>query len=294
MILDNDPVEYVTVHDGHKVATYSYGSGDNVLLLLNGGPGNPSIDIRKCFEPLAGSNLRIVSFDQLGTGRSDCPDDRSLWTIERYAEEVEMVCEQLGLERLHLLGHSWGGMLAIEYAVNYPARLRSLILEGTIADVAHHMKETRRLRLSLGPETETMMQRHEAQGTMDHPEYQAALTILHYRHVVRMDEPTDTLKYQSEHDNKAIYRTMQGENEFLFNGNLRDWSRLADLHKISCPVQIFVGEFDHLTPECSRLIKQGIPNSRLTIFRGCGHGPRREAPREYQSRLLEFLSHVPE
>lgn len=292
MIVDNDPVNYITVHKGHKVAAYSYGEGDNVLMLLNGGPGNPSIDIRKCFEPLANKNLRIVSFDQLGTGRSDCPDDTSLWTIERYAEEVEMVCEQMGLEKLHILGHSWGGMLAIEYAVTFPERLRSLILEGTIADVEHHQKETKRLRLNLGPETEVMMQRHEAQGTMDHPEYQAAMTILHYRHVVRMDEPPETLKYQFENDNKKIYRTMQGENEFIHTGNLAGWSRLADLHKITCPVQIFVGEFDHLTPECSRLIKQGLPNSKLYIFRGCGHGPRREAVEEYRRKLIEFLDSV--
>jgi len=292
MIEDDDLVEFVSVHKGHKVAVYSYGSGDNVLMLLNGGPGNPSIDIRKCFEPLASSSLRIVSFDQLGTGRSDCPDDISLWTIERYAEEVEMVRTHLGLQTIHILGHSWGGMLAIEYTVNNPNRVRSLILEGTIADTAHHESETRRLRLSLGPETEAMMQRHEAQGTFDHPEYQAALTILHYRHVVRMDELTETLEYQSQNHNKTIYRTMHGENEFCFTGNFSTWSRLADLHKISCPVQIFVGEFDHLTPECSRLIKQRIPHSKLHVFRGCGHGPRRENVTEYREKLLKFLSAV--
>lgn len=292
MLIDDDPIRYVTVHNGHKVATYSYGNSDNVLMLLNGGPGNPSYDIRMCFAPLAALDLRIVSFDQLGTGRSDRPDDRSLWTIERYAEEVEMVCRQLELESLHILGHSWGGMLAIEYAVKHPHRVRSLILEGTVADMAHHERETRRLRLSLGPETEAMMQRHEAQGTFSHPEYQAALTILHYRHVVRMDRPTDSLMHQFGNENRTIYRTMHGENEFCFNGNLSRWSRLADLNKISCPVQIFVGEFDHLTPDCSRLIKQGIPHADLYVFRGCGHGPRREAPEEYKTRLLEFLSEI--
>ncbi len=292
MINDDDPIEFVTVYKGHKVATYSYGAGDNVLMLLNGGPGNPSIDIRKCFEPLANSALRIVSFDQLGTGRSDCPDDLSLWTIERYAEEVDMVRAQLGLDTMHVLGHSWGGMLAIEYAINNPHRVRSLILEGTVADMPHHDHELRRLRLSLGPETETMMQRHEAEGTLDHPEYQAALTILHYRHVVRMDEPPETLKYQFENDNKTIYQAMVGENDFCRSGNLSVWSRLDDLPKIVCPTQIFVGEFDHLTPECSRLIKEGIPQSRLHVFRGCGHGPRREAVTEYREKMLEFLEGV--
>lgn len=292
MVLDDDPITEVYVHQGHKVAAYSYGAGDDVLFLLNGGPGNPSIDIRKCFEPLAGPNLRIVSFDQLGTGRSDVPDDTSLWCIKRYAEEVEMVRAQLGCGKVHLLGHSWGGMLAQEYALAYPDNVRSLILEGTIGDEPHYQSEAFRLRLALGPETETMLQRHEAANTTDHPEYQAVLTILYYRHVVRMDHWPETLLYQSKNDNPAIYQYMFGENEFYTTGTLKGWSVLSRLNEIKCPVQIFVGEHDHLTPACSTLIKNEIPHARLHVFRGAGHGPRRESTTEYREKLLEFLASV--
>lgn len=262
-LIDDDPITKVTVHHGHKVAAYSYGSGENVLLLLNGGPGNPSIDIRKCFEPIAGPDLRIVTFDQLGTGRSDTPQDTSLWCIKRYTEEIEMVRDAMGWGRVHVLGHSWGGMLAQEYALAYPQNVRSLILEGTLADQAHLEVELSRLRAALGVETEMMMQRHEADGTTDHPEYQAALTILLYRHIVRMDVWPDSLVYQSQNDNPAIYRHMLGDNEFFCTGTLKNWSVVDRLHEIKCPVQIFVGEHDHLTPACSTLIKQHIPHAAL-------------------------------
>ncbi len=103
--------------DGFKVVAYSFGTGDEVLFCLNGGPGLPCDYLRDAHSVLARHGFRVVAFDQLGTGASDRPTDPTLWTIGRYVEETETVRRALKLDRVHLLGHSWGGWLAIEYAL---------------------------------------------------------------------------------------------------------------------------------------------------------------------------------
>ncbi len=157
----------------YKVVTYSFGSGNETILLLNGGPGLPCDYLREAHSFLADHGYRVVIFDQLGTGKSDRPTDKGLWTITRYVEEVETVRQALGLGQVHLLGHSWGGWLAIEYALTHGQRLKSLMLEDTMADIPHAVAELNRLRGALGSETVAMMLRHEAQGTINHPEYLA-------------------------------------------------------------------------------------------------------------------------
>ena len=274
----------------YRLAGYTAGTGDETILVLNGGPGLPSYDIRDSMMPLARAGYRVVSYDQLGTGMSDNPDDPSLWTIERYCQEVEVVRQAFGLSDFFLLGHSWGGMLAVEYAVEFGTALKGLILEGACADSLHFAQEARALARRLGDETISMMTRHEAEGTMNHPEYKAAITLLEYRHIWRMEIPWTGLDYQKANWNRQIYEAMQGPNEFLFTGNLREWNRIEDLKSLSCPALLLVGEHDHITPECSRLMHAAIPNSRLVVFRNCGHVPRREVPDLYLREVSDFIS----
>lgn len=113
--------------DGYKVVAYSFGSGPETLFCLNGGPGLPCDYLREAHSCLIDKGYRVVAFDQLGTGASDRPTDPSLWTIGRYVEETETVRKALGLGKVHMLGHSWGGWLAIDYALTYPENLQTLI-----------------------------------------------------------------------------------------------------------------------------------------------------------------------
>jgi proline iminopeptidase len=172
---------------GHEVVTYSYGNSSDVILLLNGGPGIPCDYLREPMIRMVDEGYRVIAFDQLGTGQSDRPDDISLWTIVRYAEEVEIVRNALGLGRVNLLGSSWGGMLAVEYALGHQDALNTLILDNTFADTSSKCRN-RAGCAALGPETVAMMQSHEAEGSFDHPEYHAALTLLEYRHSCRLLE----------------------------------------------------------------------------------------------------------
>jgi proline iminopeptidase len=230
-----------------------------------------------------------VTYDQLGCGQSDHPTDPRLWTIGRYVEEVETVRQALGLGQVHLLGHSWGGWLGIEYALAHPGALKSLVLSNTCADMPHLLSELGRLRAALGSETVAMLQRHEAAGTLQHPEYQAAVTLLNYRHVHRLAELPESLKASLDGWNMGPYATMQGPNEFLYTGNLKDWNRIGDLGRIAVPALVIVGEHDELTPACAMRMHQALPNARIAVLRNCSHLAMYEDPPAYFASLTAFL-----
>jgi proline iminopeptidase len=276
--------------DGYKVVTYSFGAGDDVLLCLNGGPGLPCDYLRDSHSFLSDHGYRVVAFDQLGCGASDKPYDETLWNITRYVEEVETVRKALDLGKVHLIGQSWGGWLSIEYGVTYPDNLKTVVLENTCGDMPHLVSELERHRAALGPETVAMMQRHEAEGTLDHPEYQAAITILNYRHVCRLPEYPAPVMRSLNDWNMDVYGRMQGPNEFLYTGNLKDWNRIPDMHRITCPVLITVGQHDELTPACSLKMKNALPNAELKVFANSSHMPFFEEPDVFFPVLLDFLA----
>ncbi len=287
---ENHGAEVVDVQvDGYKVVTYSYGTGDNVLFLLNGGPGLPCDYLRDPHIPLANEGYRVIAFDQLGCGNSDRPEDSALWCISRYVEEVETVRKALGLEHVHLLGQSWGGWLSIEYALTYPDAIRSLILANTCGDLPHLTTELNRMRDALGSETVAMMLHHEALGTLDHPEYQAAITILNYRHVCRLKEWPRSLLASVEDWNMGPYGTMQGPNEFLYIGNLKDWNRIPDMHQLQMPTLIVTGTHDEIGPACALKMDNVLPNSEVVIFPNSSHVPFYEEPDDYFKALKGFL-----
>ena len=281
--------QHIITVDGYRVVAYEFGSGDEVVLCLNGGPGLPCDYLREAHACLADEGYRVVAFDQLGTGRSDRPDDPALWDMARYVREVETVRQTLGLGAVHLLGHSWGGWLGIEVALHNPGAIKSLILENTAADMPHLIEELHRLRAALGPETVAMMLRHEAMGTLDHPAYQAAITLLNYRHVCRLDQwPAPVVRLLDDW-NMGPYVRMQGPNEFLYTGNLATWSRAADLGAIRAPCLITCGQHDELTPACAMKMKQGLPQAELHVFPNSSHMPFYEEPQAYYPVLLDFL-----
>jgi proline iminopeptidase len=283
-----DAMERIAV-EGGTVQTYSFGSGDEVLLLANGGPGLPCDYMRDSHSHLADRGWRVVTWDQLGTGRSDRPTDPALWTIERYARELEQVRTGLGLGPVHLLGQSWGGWLAIEYALTFPDGLRSLILSNTAGDLPHLVEELNRLRAALGTETVTMMLAREADGSIDHPEYKAAVDVLNWRHVHRMETIPPALKRSEDGMVFDIYNAMQGPNEFVYIGNLKDWNRIPDMGRITCPAFIIVGEHDELTPACAMRMHHALPDSTIRVFKNASHSTCFETPEPYFAALTAFL-----
>ena len=276
--------------DDYEVVTYEYGDGEEVLFLLNGGPGLPCNYLRDPLLRMVSDGLRVVTYDQLGCGASDKPKDKSLWTIKRYVEEVEAVRQALGLGQLHLLGHSWGGWLAIEYALTYLDSIKSLVLSNTCGDMPHLIGELERHRAALGPETVAMMQRHEAEGTFEHEEYKAAVTLLNYRHVLRLADWPASVHASLDDWNMDVYGTMQGPNEFLYTGNLKTWNRIDDLARVTVPALVLVGQHDELTPACALRMHNALPNSQIKVFPNSSHMPFYEEPEAYFATLSGFLA----
>lgn len=289
MAREADEILAVELPGGHAIQTYHCGSGDEVLLCLNGGPGLPCDYLREPHSSVTERGYRVIAYDQLGCGRSDRPQDVGLWTVGRYVEELETLFRALDLPPVHLLGHSWGTFLGIDHALTYPGRIKSLILADGAGDIPHLVGELHRLRAALGPATVEMMQRHEAEGTLDHPEYAAAVTILNYRHVCRLDNWPDSLKRSLDDWNMAVYGTMQGPNEFTFTGNYKDWSRLDAMDRITVPTLVLCGMHDELTPACSMRMHQKLPNSTIRVFKNSSHMPFYEEPDAYFATLLDFL-----
>ncbi len=283
-----DQIIRVPVH-GHEVVTYSFGTGDEVLLCLNGGPGLPCDYIRDSHSRLASDRFRLVAFDQLGCGASDRPDDESLWTLGRYVEEVEIVRAALDLGTVHLLGHSWGTWLGIEYALTHSDAFKTLILADGAANIPHLVGELDRLSSALGGETIAMMKRHEADGTTDHPEYKGAIEIMNYRHMCRLQSWPEPLMRSIQGFNPAPYTALQGPSEFCYTGSLRNWNRVDQLHCITQPALVICGRHDLLTPACSQMMHDALPNSQMTVFPDSSHTPFFEEPEPYFAALQAFL-----
>jgi len=290
--MQQDYIETTIKYDNFNLVCYDSANLENkyTIFLLNGGPGLPCNYLRDPHIKLIKKGFRIFTYDQLGCGKSSKPTNSTLWNINRYVEEVEYVRKEFNLGKIILLGHSWGGWLGIEYAIKYQNNIEKLILENTCGDMPHMISELERLRGNLGSETLKMMMKHEAEGTLDHEEYQAAITILNYRHVCRLDVWPQSIYDSLDEWNMDVYGTMQGPNEFLYTGNLKNWNRIDEMSKITTPTLITVGMHDELTPACSMKMHDALPNSNLKVFKNSSHMPFYEEPENYFMELEKFLS----
>ena len=269
------------------------GTGDAVpLLTLHGGPG-AGHDYLESLEHLS-TDRPVVFYDQLGCGRSDKPDDDSLWNIGRYVEELDALREALDLSRIHLLGHSWGGWLAIEYMMGSPSGVESLTLASTSSSIPQAASETARLKGYLPRKVLDVLEQGEAAGDLHSREYEAAAMVFLKRHLCRLDPWPDSVVRSMKHgmENPTPYQTIQGPNEFTFDGNLKDWDRTYRLSEISVPTLITVGRHDELTPACAETLLSGIPNSQLVVFEYSAHVSHIEEQDKFLQTLRAFLDTV--
>jgi proline-specific peptidase len=263
------------------------------LLCLHGGPGF-SHDYLEPLAAIASKGRRVVFYDQLGSGRSDHPNDPSIWTMQLYLEELDVVRNVLGLDRIHLLGQSWGGQLATEYALTKPNGLESLILADSLVDSVQWMSETNRLRSEMPDKARRILEKHESQGTTDDPEYQEATMEFYRRHVCRLPVWPNVLNASFDWFNKypEVYKTMWGTNEFNVTGTLRNWSVVSRLGEINIPTMILSGQYDESTPIINQTINKGIKGSEWVIFENSSHTPHLEEPKKYLMVLEQFLERV--
>ena len=263
------------------------------LVCLHGGPGAPH-DYLEPLEALVETGRRIVFYDQIGCGNSWIQKPADFWTVELFVAEVEAVRDALGLDRIHLFGSSWGGMLAMEYALTQPVGLASLILSSSPASIPMWEAETGRLRRELPADVRAVLDEQEAAGTLDSPEYEAASMEFYKRHVCRVfpfpDYVQRTFAGLGEHP--EVYMQMQGPNEFVITGTLRTWEITARLPEIRVPTLITAGAHDEFTPAQAQVVHEGIAGSELVTFEDSSHMQYVEETDRYLELVSAFLDRI--
>ena len=260
------------------------------LLLLHGGPG-ASHDYLENLEALASPEREVIFYDQLGCGKSDQPDDPALWTVELFVRELARMRESLGLSRVHILGQSWGGMLAIEYMLTRPPGVVSLILSNATSSMPLWVAEANRLRAALPADVNATLLEHERAGTTSSAEYAKAMMTFYDRHVCRVTPYPDFVE-RSFAQIGVVYKTMSGPSEFHVTGVIRDWDRTSRLGEIRTPTLVISGEFDESTPTINRVLHEGIAGSQWVMLKNCSHLSHVEDPQGYMLTVRDFLARV--
>lgn len=282
---------------GHKVWYRIVGErempGKFPLLCLHGGPG-ATHDYLEPLEAMADTGRRVIFYDQLGAGNSDHPHNPALWTVPLFVEELGVVREALGLDRLHILGQSWGGMLGMEYALTQPAGLVSLVVSDSPASMLQWVAEANRLRAELPPEVQETLLRHEADGTTKDPAYQEAMLVFYRRHVCRLDPWPACVEraFKKMDEEPEVYNTMNGPSEFHVIGLLKDWDIVDRLGEIQVPTLVLSGRYDEATPLIAETVHRGIRGSEWVLFENSSHMPHVEETDRYLQVLTNFLQRV--
>jgi proline iminopeptidase len=273
---------------GFKLFYRSFGTGDNVLLCLHGGPGIPHYYLLPLAK-LASNNFRVVLYDQLGVGSSEKPEDSSLFNIERGAEEVEGVRKALGLGKIYLLGSSYGGALALQYALKYQQHIKKLIIASGLASVSETVTEMVRLKTLLPKEVQEVMKKYELKSAFLHPEYLKAVELYYHNFLCRLPEWPEQVVRALNELSVPVYFTQNGPNEFTIIGTWKGWDITERLPEIKVPTLVTVGKYDEVTPKIAETIHHGIAGSLLKVFENSGHLTMWDEEEKYLKTVKEFI-----
>jgi proline iminopeptidase len=262
-------------------------NGPTPLLCLHGGPGFTHYYL-EALEALA-DRRQVIFYDQLGCGRSDRPEDAALWTVDRFVEELAQVRAALRLDRLHLFGSSWGGMLAMQYVLDRQPDLVSLTLCGSPASMIRWVRDCEELLSAEPPETRQVIREHERSGFTACPEYQAAILGFYRKHVCRLTPWPPGLERSFAEAGYQVYNTMNGPSEFTVTGTLKTWDIMDRLPEIAVPALLVGGRYDECTPGHLEEMHRRIPGSQLAIIEDASHLCFAEQPAEFNKLINAFF-----
>jgi len=272
------------------------------VLLLHGGPG-ATHELYECFDGyLPQEGIEYIYYDQLGSYYSDQPTDSILWTTERFVEEVEQVRIALGLDasNFYLLGQSWGGILAIEYALKYQQNLKGLIVSNMVSSIPTYNAYAKEV---LGPQMPEKVFKEimeiEAQEDFSNPRYMELLMEHHYtEHILRkpLDEWPESVNRCFNHFNQIVYVYMQGYSEFGITGNatLLDWDRSGDLKRIETPTLVIGATHDSMDPKHKEWMASEFPNGEFLLCENGSHLSQYDDQKTYFGGLIDFINSVDE
>jgi L-proline amide hydrolase len=261
-------------------------SGMAPLVALHGGPGST----HHYFGPLErlGDERPVVLYDQIGCGSSDRPQDIA-WSVAVFREELDAVRVQLGLDRIHLLGTSWGGMLALEHVLSGAQGIVSLILSSTLASVDQWAAEQMVLRNALPADVVEVLDRHDRAGTYDDPEYERAMQVYYDRHLYRGPKPRAEMERWAAERATDVYHAMQGPNEWTITGAIKGWDVRERLGEIEVPTLVIRGRHDMCTDGIAATLVNGIPNAREVVLEESSHTPVLEETDRYLEEISTLM-----
>jgi proline iminopeptidase len=292
-------VPIVTPKGEFRVWTKRIGNNPKVkVLLLHGGPGATHEYFEACDSYFPAAGIEYYYYDQLGSTYSDQPDDPDLWEIPRFVDEVEQVRQALGLDRtnFYLFGQSWGGALAIEYALEYQQHLRALVISNMMSSIpAYNAYAEDVLMPAMDQDALAEIKRLEAAKSFDDPRYMELLMQHHYvHHVLRLPPEAwpEPVNRSFGHINPAIYVPMQGPSELGASGKLLDWDRTADLPNISVPTLVIGACHDTMDPGYMEMMASTIPRGAYLYCPNGSHLAMYDDQVTYFDGIVDFILSV--
>ena len=296
--IQNGGVNMVTIETPKgkfKVWTKRYGNNPKIkLLLLNGGPGM-SHEYFECMESfLPKEGIEFIYYDQLGTGFSDNPKDTTLWDLPRYVEEVEQVRVALNLNKdnFYLLGHSWGGILAMQYALKYQTNLKGLVISNMMASCPKYGEYSQILEKQMNPEVLKNIKDLEAVKDYSNPKYMELLMNNFYnQHILRLpvkDWP-EPVNRSFGRLNESLYITMQGPSELGLSGKLTNWDVSKELKNIMVPTLVIGAKYDTMNPDYMKWMATQFPKGTYLFCNKGSHMCMYDDQQTYMIGLISYL-----
>jgi proline iminopeptidase len=278
-----------------KVWTKRFGNNPRIkVLLLHGGPGGTHEAFESFEGYLPAEGIEFIYYDQLGSAYSDQPKDKDLWTTERFVEEVEQVRLALGLnkENFYLLGHSWGGILAAEYALKYGANLKGLVISNMMMSIpAYNRYAEEVLAQQMDPAVVKEIHDLEAKVKYEDPRYfELLLPNFYAKHLCRLPEWPDAINRLFGHINKDIYVLMQGPSEFGASGRLEKWDRTTDLPKLAMPTLVIGGTYDTMDPAHMKWVSTQVQHGSFLLCPNGSHCDMWDDQANYFPGLVRWLT----
>lgn len=275
-------VWYNVVGTGHRTP----------LLVLHGGPGGSSYYLK----PLAalGEDRPVIFYDQLGGGHSDKPMDSTLWTMDRFVQEVTAVREALGLERVHILGHSFGTLILADYMKTKPKGVRSIIFASPVLDVPGYMQDVASLLKEFPDSIQKTIADAEANGTTNSPAYQGAMMAFYQKHLARKLPWSADVDSTISQLNPGPYVYMQGPSEFTITGTLKSYNQTASLKDITVPTLFVSGQYDEAVPSRVEEFQKMTPGAKLEIVPNAAHMMMQDQPEAFLKIVRNWLRKVEE
>jgi proline iminopeptidase len=289
-------IEIETPRGKFKVWTKRIGNNPKIkVLLLHGGPAmtHEYMEAFESFFPKEG--FEMIEYDQLGSYYSDQPADSSLWTTDRFVEEVEQVRKALNLDKdnFYILGNSWGGILAMEYALKYQHNMKGMIICNMMASIPDYEKYNGILRSQMRKSLVDSLQAFEDKGQFKDPKYQELVFNEYYtKHLCRLPIWPDPVMRSFKHINEQIYVLMQGPSEFKTGGRLITWDRKADLPKIKVPTLTVGAKYDTMDPEHMKWMSTQVQNGRYLYCPEGSHLAMWDDQQTFMDGVIKFIKDV--